>query len=173
MPLACFSPLTGILVMRRRRISIAVNFGYKCFSPLTGILVMRLCLSVPAPWLGSQAIFSNLRLFSPFSGTRVKNKNQAMAIIGLVMPFFAGLKIFKPRRFLTLKSVFQRSILPWLISSILFFGFCCQTFLTWGRSFPAWTYDRLWELFLRLRRFSVPCREPSSKWGEHSVRTPR
>ena len=80
------------------------------FSPLTGILVRRLCLPVPAPRLGSQAIFSNLRLFSPFGLTRVKNKNQAMAIIGLVMPFIAVLKIFKPTGFLTLKTIFQRSV---------------------------------------------------------------
>ena len=124
---SCFSPLTGILVRRQRKTAISEvlylsfqspygDFGtpaeeakqldsisYQGFSPLTGILVRRRCLPVPAPRLGSQAIFSNLGLFSPFRLTRVKNKNQAMAIIGLVMPFFAGLKIFKPRRFLTLK----------------------------------------------------------------------
>ena len=86
------------------------NWSNKCFSPLTGILVRRLCIPVPAPRLGSQAIFSNLRLFSPFGLTRVKNKNQAMAIIGLVMPFIAVLKIFKPTGFLALKTVFQRSV---------------------------------------------------------------
>ncbi|WP_419520491.1 hypothetical protein, partial [Megasphaera sp.] len=57
------------------------------------------CLSVPAPRLGSQAIFSNLRLFSPFSGTRVKNKIQAVPFILFVTPFVAVLKIFKPTEF--------------------------------------------------------------------------
>ncbi|WP_302145392.1 hypothetical protein, partial [uncultured Megasphaera sp.] len=61
------------------------------------------CLSVPAPRLGSQAIFSNLGLFSPFSGTRVKNKNQAVPFIRFVTPFVAVLKIFKPTGFLTPK----------------------------------------------------------------------
>ena len=132
--LRCFSPLTGILVRRRRRLaprkiwiaSVSVplrGFWYadhhigedksdapRSLSPLTGILVRRLCLSVPAPRLGSQAIFSNLRLFWPFSLTRVKNKIEAVSFIRLVMPFIAGLKIFKPTGFLALKSVFQRSV---------------------------------------------------------------
>ena len=99
-----FSPLTGILVRRRKATENIWLFPDRTrFSPLTGILVRRLCLSVPAPRLGSQAIFSNLRLFSSFSGTQVKNKNQAMAIIGLVTPFVAILEIFKPTGFLALK----------------------------------------------------------------------
>ena len=92
-------------------------------SPLTGILVTHPCLSVPAPRLGSQAIFSNLRLFWPFSLTRVKNKIEAVSFIRLVMPFFAVLKIFKPTGFLALKTVFQRSVVLWLISSIRFSSF--------------------------------------------------
>ena len=98
-------------------------FTPSSFSPLTGILVLRLCLPVPAPRLGSQAIFSNLRLFWPFSLTRVKNKNQAVSFIRLVMPFFAVFEIFKPTGFLALKTIFQRSVVLWLISSIRFSSF--------------------------------------------------
>ena len=98
----CFSPLTGILV-RWPRIVLSTRSLIISFSPLTGILVRWLYPSVPAPWLGSQAIFSNLRLFWPFSGTRVKNKNQAVPSIRFVTPFVAILKIFKPTGFLTLK----------------------------------------------------------------------
>ena len=126
-PAIRFSPLAGILVMRRDRprrpgasgpaVSVPLRgFWYSdtllpglssgqisCFSPLTGILVRRLCLPVPAPRLGSQAIFSNLGLFSPFSLTRVKNKNQPVSFIRFVTPFVAIFEIFKPTGFLTLK----------------------------------------------------------------------
>ena len=47
--------------------------------------------------------FSNLGLFSPFRGTRVKNKNLAVSFIRFVTPFVAILEIFKPTGFLTLK----------------------------------------------------------------------
>ena len=81
---------------------------FKGFSPLTGIWVIRHCLSVPALGAGPQAIFSNLRLFSPFSETRVKNKIWAVSFFPLVTPFAAVFEIFKPRRFFLPKSVFFR-----------------------------------------------------------------
>ena len=129
-----FSPLTGILVRWRIITDVSKTRVGECFSPLTGILVRWLCLSVPAPRLGSQAIFSNLRLFGPFSLTRVKNKIEAVSFIRLVMPFFAGLKIFKPTGFLALKSVFQRSVVLWLISSIRFSSFVVKRISEKGSS---------------------------------------
>ena len=73
------------------------------FSPLTGKWVIRLCPSVPALGAGPQAIFSNLGLFSPFSGTRVQNQNRTVSFFPLVTPFLALFEIFKPTGFLTLK----------------------------------------------------------------------
>ena len=103
-----FSPLTGIWVIRHGTPLLQPITNHGCFSPLTGIWVIRHCLPVPALGAGSQAIFSNLRLFSPFSGTRVKNKNRAVSIFPLVTPFIAVFEIFKPRRFFPPKSVFFR-----------------------------------------------------------------
>ncbi len=124
---AGFSPLTGILVLRHcfenpstitgikfqspygdfgtatRKNGIFSKARVVCFSPLTGILVLRLCPSVPAPCLGSPAIFSNLRLFSLFSGTRVKNKIWTVSFFPLVTPFAALFEIFKPPGFLSQK----------------------------------------------------------------------
>ena len=73
------------------------------FSPLTGKWVIRLCPSVPALGAGPQAIFSNLGLFLPFSGTRVQNQNRTVSFFPLVTPFLALFEIFKPTGFLTLK----------------------------------------------------------------------
>ena len=126
-----FSPLTGIWVIRlmekinqelhnvsfqspygdlgnTTRKQVDEIRGISRFSPLTGIRVIRHCLPVPALGVGSQAIFSNLRLFSPFSGTRVKNKNRAVSFFPLVTPFIAVFEIFKPRRFFPSKSFFFR-----------------------------------------------------------------
>ena len=73
------------------------------FSPLTGKWVIRLCPSVPALGAGPQAIFSNLGLFLPFSGTRVQNQNRTVSFFPLVTPFLALFEIFKPTGFLTPK----------------------------------------------------------------------
>ena len=79
------------------------SFICRRFSPLTGNWVIRLCLPVPALGAGPQTIFSNLGLFSPFSGTRVQNQNRTVSFFPLVTPFLALFEIFKPTGFLTLK----------------------------------------------------------------------
>ena len=101
-----FSPFTGIWVLRPPYPEMKWKSEGSFQSPYGDFGTTTLCLPVSAPSLGPQAIFSNLRLFSPFGVTRVKNKNQAVSFIRLVIPLFTILKIFKPRRFLTLKSVF-------------------------------------------------------------------
>ena len=98
-----FSPLTGKWVIRQKNNPF---YGYRAnvsFSPLTGKWVIRLCPSVPALGAGPQAIFSNLGLFLPFSGTRVQNQNRTVSFFPLVTPFLALFEIFKPTGFLTLK----------------------------------------------------------------------